>query len=197
MTTKAPPRGFTLIELLIVIAILGILAAAVMVAINPGKRTKQARDAARKQDVNAMANALIAYLVIVGRYPAEKTCDSSIGGGSGCPIDPPESDWGTGATDYFYQALIVGQQTLKKLPVDPRNNTTYYYKYEPGIEGDGVPGGSCPVAFTNPCTYWIGALLENPQDPSKPIFRCSDDIDLAEGPGCKEVPGPLGSTTAK
>jgi len=34
--------GFTLIELLIVIAILGILAAAVLVAINPAKRTRQA-----------------------------------------------------------------------------------------------------------------------------------------------------------
>ena len=43
--------GFTLIELLIVIAILGILAAAVLVAANPGKRTKQARDAARKNDI--------------------------------------------------------------------------------------------------------------------------------------------------
>ena len=39
-------KGFTLIELPIVIAILGILAAAVLVAIDPGKRTRQAQEAA-------------------------------------------------------------------------------------------------------------------------------------------------------
>ena len=36
-------KGFTLIELLIVIAILGILAAAIIVAINPGKRLTQSK----------------------------------------------------------------------------------------------------------------------------------------------------------
>ena len=53
--------GFTLIELLIVIAILGILAAAVLVAINPQKRTRQARDAGRKNDIGSLATELQAY----------------------------------------------------------------------------------------------------------------------------------------
>src|SRR3989344_7103671 len=71
--------AFTLIELLVVIAILGILAAAVLVAINPGKRLAQARDAQRKQDINAIANALIGYYTIVGNYPLETNCDTSYG----------------------------------------------------------------------------------------------------------------------
>ena len=74
---KTARHGFTLIELLIVIAILGILAAAVLVAINPGKRTAQARDAQRKNDISAIANASIGYLVLAGSYPQENTCDSS------------------------------------------------------------------------------------------------------------------------
>lgn len=64
-------KGFTLIELLIVIAILGILAAAVLVAINPGKRTRQAQDAQRKNDIGSLATELQAYYTSpgLGCYP--------------------------------------------------------------------------------------------------------------------------------
>lgn len=64
-------RGFTLIELLIVIAIMGILAAAVLVAINPLKRQQQARDASRKSDIGQIASALQAYSTSPGNglYP--------------------------------------------------------------------------------------------------------------------------------
>ncbi len=64
-------RGFTLIELLIVIAIMGILAAAVLVAVNPLKRQQQARDAGRKSDVGQLASALQAYVTTPGNglYP--------------------------------------------------------------------------------------------------------------------------------
>ncbi len=54
-------RGFTLIELLIVIAILGILAAAVLVAVNPAKRQNQARDSQTKGDIGSIATAMQAY----------------------------------------------------------------------------------------------------------------------------------------
>src|SRR3990167_2861309 len=59
--------GFTLIELLIVIAVLGILAAAVLVAVNPAKRTRQARDAARKNDIGSLATAIQAYYTTPGQ----------------------------------------------------------------------------------------------------------------------------------
>src|SRR3989337_2827299 len=59
-------KGFTLIELLIVIAILGILAAAVLVAINPGKRTRQAQDAKRKNDIGALATELQGFYTSPG-----------------------------------------------------------------------------------------------------------------------------------
>jgi prepilin-type N-terminal cleavage/methylation domain-containing protein len=63
-------RGFTLIELLIVIAILGILAAAVLVAINPAKRQKQARDSKVKSDIGQVATAAQAYFTTSGgSYP--------------------------------------------------------------------------------------------------------------------------------
>ena len=56
-------RGFTLIELLVVIAIMVILMGIVLVAVNPGRRYMQARDAKRQSDVNAILNALNQYQV--------------------------------------------------------------------------------------------------------------------------------------
>ena len=63
-------RAFTLIELLVTIAIVGVLAALVLVAINPARRLAQARDSGRKSDIGAIATALQAYFTSNnGSYP--------------------------------------------------------------------------------------------------------------------------------
>lgn len=177
-------KGFTLIELLIVIAILGILAAAVLVAINPAKRLRQARDAKRKQDINAITNALIGYNTLTGNYPSENVCDSSKGWGDIlCP--PGGNDWSTDSRSYIYQALVVSQGFLKKLPIDPINDSTYYYMYEPYAADNNFCG-----PLNQPCAhYWIGVILEAPDmGGSNVAFRCTDDtINFPAGPGCKEV----------
>jgi general secretion pathway protein G len=67
---KRTGRGFTLIEILIVVTIVGIMAAAIILAINPAKRNKQARDATRKSDIGQIANALKAYFTNYGTYPS-------------------------------------------------------------------------------------------------------------------------------
>jgi prepilin-type N-terminal cleavage/methylation domain-containing protein len=51
--------GFTLIELLIVIAIIGFLMAAILVAVDPVKRVRQSRNAQRWSEVNAVLNAIL------------------------------------------------------------------------------------------------------------------------------------------
>ncbi|HLE48570.1 MAG TPA: prepilin-type N-terminal cleavage/methylation domain-containing protein [Patescibacteria group bacterium] len=54
-------KGFTLIELLIVMAILGVLAVVVLVAINPVQQLARTRDAGRKSGVGQIGRSLEAY----------------------------------------------------------------------------------------------------------------------------------------
>lgn len=63
-------RGFTLIELLIVIAILGVLAVVVLVAINPVQQLARTRDAGRVSSVSQLGHAVEAYYTAHnGTYP--------------------------------------------------------------------------------------------------------------------------------
>lgn len=111
---KSVPRklkGFTLIELLIVIAILGILAAAVLVAINPTKRTGQARDAGRKNDIASIVTEVQAYYTTPGQgvYPAT----------TGTPCN--------GGTNLNGLSILTTSGGLKQLPQDPKAGYNYCY----------------------------------------------------------------------
>ncbi len=63
-------RGFTLLEILIVMAILGVVAVIVIVAINPTERQAQARDTGRISSVGQIGRATVAYYSVKGSFPS-------------------------------------------------------------------------------------------------------------------------------
>ena len=62
-------KGFTLIELLIVLAIMGVMAAAVLIAIDPAAKINSARDSTIKSDIGQLVNSISAYYVATSAYP--------------------------------------------------------------------------------------------------------------------------------
>mgnify|MGYP000876398991 CR=1 FL=1 len=101
-------KGFTLVELLIVIALLGVLATAVLAAINPLEQANRSRDSRMKSDASQLLAAIDRYYVAIGHFPWYEAGvtddedavnftdarDTTIGicdvapGQNGCPNDP-------------------------------------------------------------------------------------------------------------
>jgi len=79
MTAQFIKKGFTLVELLIVIAIIGVLAVVVLVAINPVEQLAKTRDSGRISSVTQLGHALQAYYTSKNAiYPPEASWNASM-----------------------------------------------------------------------------------------------------------------------
>jgi len=70
-------KGFTLIELLVVITLIGILAVAVLSALNPIEQINKARDAGKRADSSQLLEALDRYFASNEKFPWNNYSDYS------------------------------------------------------------------------------------------------------------------------
>lgn len=121
--------GFTLVELLVVIAIVAILAAVVVLIINPLELTRRGRDAARLTDLADLQNAInIAVQDATGSGAVAILCHpAGVYPCSGQSHVDSRASNGTGwvKSDLSSQKSV----SLPTLPIDPINNTTFHYTY--------------------------------------------------------------------
>lgn len=117
---RRPQPGFTLIELLLVIGIIAILAAVVIVAINPSKQLADARNAQRRSDVNTLLNAVYQYSIDTnGSLPTTITTVAGEVCRSKADCDSPAIQ-----LDMLTGTYLVG------IPIDPRVTTGTGTRYQ-------------------------------------------------------------------
>ncbi len=113
-------KGFTLVELLIVIAVLGVLAVGLILAINPGDKIKAANDSNVLTDISTLAKASSSYAISHnGNYPTTLAALTTSGELKALPTAP------SGYTAYALTVsganiYLTGELKSKKYSAAPR-----------------------------------------------------------------------------
>lgn len=144
-------KGFTLIELLIVIAIIAVLSVVVVLTLNPAELLRQARDSARVSDMSSMDSALSLFLADGGTFSRSDTCyafSSSTATSCGTAAlgmgfnsaslttvnntgSSSRATTGAGWLPVNFASSSAGAP-FGTLPVDPTNNSSYFYAFAAG-----------------------------------------------------------------
>ena len=158
-------KGFTLIELLIIIGIIGILAAIILVAVDPARRLKQSRNARRSAETNAILNAILNYTVdykgtlptAISSATANHTFVIGTTGGAiattYCPSTVTGTTFDATSTINLSADAALVSNYIAEIPVDPRGVNDAGNVYDSGITGYYVvrsANGRIEVGSCNP-----------------------------------------------
>ncbi len=157
-------QSFTLVELMIVIAILAILSAIVIFALNPARLFDNFRDSRRVTDISSINKAIVfmeswnqsgitygtSTNVYISLPDSSSTCSSyvlpTLPTGYNYYCSNPTTYKNTDGTGWIPINFTVegSNRYLSSLPIDPVNNNSFFYTY--------YSGGS----------YELTAILSNP-----------------------------------
>jgi len=130
-------KGFTLVELMIVIAILAILAAIVIFALNPAELFRRARDSQRLSDLRVLSSAVAYYLADATTPILDGSTNTLCTGGTGNDTIFGSVTAASAPTGWTWTGSIVrttdgagwlkinfsssGSSPIGQLPIDPSN----------------------------------------------------------------------------
>jgi len=130
-------KGFTLIELLIVITLLGILAVAVLSAINPIEQINRSRDTSSRSDSEQLINAIDRYYATSGYYPWKDSSDETFFPAPQT-FTPVNDDWvDTQAVSVLAKLTAEGTAEVKESFTNRiKGSATPLHVYNMGGQGD-------------------------------------------------------------
>lgn len=143
--------GFTMIELLIVIAILGILAVAVLAAINPIEQINRGRDTGSRSDAEQLISAIDRYYAFNGYYPwqigASDTANTALAWSQFEDTSLTDSGGTCKVAEKISTATTAGcngADELKQSFIERVSDASYNFIF---LYNDGVQGSSTYACF--------------------------------------------------
>ena len=171
-------NGFTMIELLIVIAVLGVLAVAVLSAINPIEQINRSRDTATRSDAEQLLSAIDRYNAAQGLWPwQDDATETDVVAWAQVTDAAPTAGTCTMFENLGSQvdASCPGTDELKTSFINRVINTSKNALF---IEYGGAAGDSVFVCF-NPQS---GSFTKEAED------RCTAESDDLPGTACDSCP---------
>jgi prepilin-type N-terminal cleavage/methylation domain-containing protein len=184
-------KGFTLLEILLVVGIVGILAAIVIIAINPVRSLAKSRDLQRKVGITEINKGLNQYYIDNGSYPSTITPELK----SICVTGASATSTGFNCDDLDQVDLSVLVPTyLPAIPVDPTG-----VGYKVGFNTSrrimlvaNLTETVSPIIAIGTTTYSLPAAIVDDCDGTPPVGTVCADGTVYVNATLRTTPGDAG-----